>query len=120
MKTRMGFVSNSSSCSFCILGYPAGMEKVAKALNVSLGDNNDYYIDMDKIHQKAQELGYDTIFSGEDPDHGYIGFSIDGFSIEQILELGCQPNDEDTSIAGLRRIMGEHKDPIVHSGEIET
>jgi len=117
MKIRNGFVSNSSSSSFCILGYDTNLEEVAAALKIKMTDLDDPYADMEKIYEKVESMGYEAIFSGKD-NYGYIGFSLEGLTIEKILEFGIQPNDADTSIAGLRRLMNRGNEPTVCSGEM--
>ena len=68
MKTRNGFISNSSSTSFCICGYY--LEK-------------DYF-DIDD-NPNLHKLGIESYHSPNDDDAGYIGISIDKMEDSETL-----------------------------------
>ena len=66
MKVRMGFVSNSSSSSFCIYGAELKMETA----------------DVEKLEEKAVELGL-LIEYGQEGEHKYIGRSWDSIKDDE-------------------------------------
>jgi hypothetical protein len=70
MKMRIGFVSNSSSSSFCVVGIPW-----QGAVPFSEDDDND--------HDKLNELSLE-IYADDEGD-AYIGSSIENMRNEQTL-----------------------------------
>lgn len=87
MKVRYGFVSNSSSMSFCIFGLCLEKSKIAdhfiekKLLNEEdlskEGPYNDYSYDNDRLVEKVvRDRGFDWV-AGYDSYYAYIGLDID-------------------------------------------
>lgn len=116
MKIRQGFVSNSSSSSFCILGYNTSLKELAKVFDVKLGDRHDYD-SVDMVIDCAEKEGFVCIINAEDYDDAYIGFDIGGKTISEILELGIQPDDND-KISLLKIKMKKNYEPTTCYGEL--
>jgi len=104
MKIRQGFVSNSSSSSFVLVGCQMSDEALAKALNV---DTDDLYDIMNggDLFWDAEDgiVGY-TIASGDD---SY--FSGDTMTIPELMEKAKEiseklsvPLEEIKIISGIR------------------
>lgn len=71
MKIRTGFVSNSSSSSFCLVGanideYGGEIEKLAKKFGLEYNKNDDeYWENMERVQFHLEKLGFD-VFMGEE------------------------------------------------------
>ena len=56
MKIRIGFVSNSSSSSFCVWGIDLDFEILNKALDMGFDPDSDYAYDYEKIMKMERKL----------------------------------------------------------------
>lgn len=70
MKIRNGFVSNSSSSSFCIYGASISSTSLAKALGI---DDED--ADIEELLSKAPALSEMSYWSPEGYDEYFVGIS---------------------------------------------
>lgn len=80
MKVRSGFVSNSSTSSFCILGCPLTdeiMERLRQRAKEAYGDGLKDYSVIFKLGLSRHR---------DDDDEEVIGFSIDGDTPEDLIE----------------------------------
>ena len=91
MKTRIGFVSNSSTSSFCILGVYINDEIRNMLRNLIIKNNKKD--DIDNIEDwddgdlcYALGLDYDQGGYDPDPDEGVVGYHVDGSTIDYIVE----------------------------------
>lgn len=119
MKVRTGFVSNSSSSSFCIIGYETSIKELIEKFNIEDENGREDY-DYDKITKVTNEIesnsDFNVIIDCEDPESSYIGFGVLNFNIGEILELGCQPSNDD-KISLLKKKMQRLKEPTIIAGE---
>ena len=80
MKIRSGFVSNSSSSSFCLFGIAVDscdFSLLAEKLGIHYNKDHEYMYEYADIFEEAlREKGLDGEFDGECFEYGYIGFSI--------------------------------------------
>lgn len=83
MKVRNGFVSNSSSSSFVLIGCQLSEKEIVEKLNIN--------IDGDDVSEKIDEL--DLFWSSEDDIIGYLIADGDGYdfggeemTIPQVME----------------------------------
>ena len=72
MKTRQGFVSNSSSTSFCLFGISLEVDTIRDAMNKKITEDNDE--DWTEFIENAMQ-GDLSCVSG-DSDYAYIGISL--------------------------------------------
>lgn len=90
MKYRTDFVSNSSSCSFCVLGYecPDTIKKdVLSILGHDISKLDEFEIDdlcWDFIHNQDVEI--------LDKDHGALSGIVIGVPVVKSLEEGLDEN----------------------------
>jgi len=89
MKARSGFVSNSSSSSFLILGRPFNFEpsEMKRILKRAFGfteDSFDDYEDDDDLRDVFMETVEEEYSIGSEP--GYIGVPLADFSDSDTLE----------------------------------
>lgn len=61
MKIRKGFVSNSSSSSFCILGDYFENDSLIQILKIQFNKDDD---EQEVIESKLEELGFDVWYNG--------------------------------------------------------
>ena len=89
MKVRNGFVSNSSTSSFCVFGVQCGFEELAKKLQVDIPDEmkmDGCYHSFDHRQKVCLELHcYNDEYN--DDDSVYVGCSVGGKGQEMIDEL---------------------------------
>jgi len=123
MKIRTGFVSNSSSSSFCVLGYETDLGSVLKAFRIKpKWDDDDYdknYTFWENAQEKIEKQGFNIIVDSEclgeqDDAMAIIGVDIEGFNVGEILELACQAGVSKMDVLKKKLEMGE---PTVRSGE---
>jgi hypothetical protein len=79
MKIRQGFVSNSSSTSFCIYGAIFEGDEILDLLHIE-DEEPDYYETIDKI---ATELDLESGSADSEGDSFYIGKSWDGIKDDE-------------------------------------
>ncbi len=67
MKIRQGFVSNSSSSSFCLIGSEYGWDELENVLKENYPEytTNNHWTYAEKFSQKLEEKGF-TVYMGED------------------------------------------------------
>jgi len=80
MKARIGFVSNSSTTSFLVLGFRLNRELIKKVyeqlLNIELDPNMNIYDIMDYLEKPLKEKGYPSELPGNEND--FYGFDSAG------------------------------------------
>jgi len=128
MKIRQGFVSNSSSSSFCIYGVQVGLNDMATALDIDIPEENREYSDswermswedmntLDSLVNKELrklKVGLATYIEVENPDYSYIGFPLDGV---KLTKANMQKLEEAEKV--LKNLFG--KDATFQGGEIST
>lgn len=94
MKQRAGFVSNSSSSSFCILGVKmtgAIREKLEKLAEKAYKEDGEE-IPEDWEDEESSELAYACgleFYDDEKSEYGdIIGRNLEGLTPEQVVEVG--------------------------------
>lgn len=105
MKVRLGFVSNSSTTSFCIIGYQIGAVDESERLEIlkklfpkkaTYPDCEDDYEFYEYITEelgaefKEDEIDFDSIYGDDAPYgcDGIIGVCLGGYDSIKQLELG--------------------------------
>ena len=85
MKIRTGFVSNSSSSSFCIFGFhlKKTSEEIAKLFNIELEHDNDVYELMEIIF-RGEDIGWSAIFDEYNTGDWIVGFDSSENTFEEI------------------------------------
>ncbi len=79
MKLRQGFVSNSSSCSFVVIGIKVPKDKIDEELEETIRDEYNLIDDY--------EMGYDN------PDYSVIGMDLCGNEDEYLEESETTLNE---------------------------
>lgn len=96
MKVRYGFVSNSSSTSFCIFGTSIEPEKIDKAYQKKFGPNppledddpyaEDLWIDTDEeLNNLLKNSGLSYVESIEYSDTYYVGIDVGDLDYDKTL-----------------------------------
>lgn len=78
MKTRQGFVSNSSTSSFCIFGAEFELEEFLKGFEKKKKENDEEDEDgedMERAYEYAEKIGLEFYSCGEYSDCVYAGLS---------------------------------------------
>lgn len=119
MKTRIGFVSNSSTTSFCIYGVRIHQRDIIPLFQESYKNNPDYWKIIDDYIKKSN-LAYEgnlllelkRVINGEDGSHKYDDdeFEYIQLFLENVAELDIY-NDYDNSIIYIgARVTNKEKD----------
>jgi hypothetical protein len=114
VKIRSGFISNSSTSSFCILGYETTAKELAEVFCIVYDEENDEINNM--IEMTAAKEGFNVAISCD--EWAYVGVDIEGLDINSILEIGIQPTDNN-KLAILREKFQRNKEPVVCTGEVD-
>jgi hypothetical protein len=96
MKTRNGFVSNSSTSSFVVLGIKHQCD----------------FDDLERLEKKIEEVGLDVLT--DDGDFVYIGKTIADFSDEDGLEAGSIEIDTTELATKLKQLNLDEKIKIYY------
>ena len=84
MKIRLGFVSNSSSCSFLIAGiFIEDSKDIEKATREIEGDNFDTWLEILQKDKYKTELKDFMLSSPSDYDGSYVGISYDKIGMDE-------------------------------------
>jgi hypothetical protein len=79
MKVRNGFVSNSSTSSFCLFGIALGGTDDLEKMGMIFTDRDDPY---DEIYKLVQDSGLDIVFDN-DNDVIYVGLHPDCMGLDE-------------------------------------
>lgn len=111
MKIRVGFVSNSSSSSFIIIGAKINFDDVVKLMNNSQQkvDSDDYYEEMEKY---VKELGLQMLYNDGDYLIGNVLANIRDDEGSQLPSMEFSSKDLQEKIELIKKKINNKKFPV--------